>query len=185
MAASSRPVDLGSPAPDFELPDGEGRVHRLRELTGVTGTLVAFICNHCPYVLHMRSELQRYAQDFAQSGVRVIGINPNDPAAYPDETPARITEVARTLPFPYLVDAAQDVARAYDAACTPDLYLYDSAMRLHYHGRFDGSRPNAGVATGEDLRAATWRLLAGQPAGEPQHASVGCSIKWKPGTAPA
>jgi len=184
MAANSRPVDTGSAAPDFALPDGEGRVLRLSEARGSVGTLVAFICNHCPYVLHMRAELVRYAQDFAANGIKVVAINPNDPGAYPDETPQRIAEVARTLPFPYLVDASQDVARAYDAACTPDLYLYDSGMRLHYHGRFDSSRPNAGVATGEDLRAATWRLLGGQPAAEPQHASVGCSIKWKPGTAP-
>jgi peroxiredoxin len=185
MAKTSNPVSIGSPAPEFELPDGAGRPFRLREHAGASATLVIFICNHCPYVIHMRDELQRYALDYAARGVKVIAINPNDPVAYPDETPERIAEVARTLAFPYLVDAEQRVAQAYDAACTPDPYLYDASLRLYYHGRFDPSRPGNGTASGADLRAATDRLLAGLPAPEAPPASIGCSIKWKPGNAPA
>ena len=184
MAANSRPVQIGSTAPGFELPDGEGWRYKLHDVAGGAGTLVVFLCNHCPYVLHMRDALDAYARDYAGKGIRVVGINPNDPIAYPDETPERIAEVARKLSFPYLVDADQDVAIAYDAACTPDLYLYDNALRLHYHGRFDATRPGTSVASGADLRAATGRLLAGMAADQPQHHSIGCSIKWKPGRAP-
>ncbi len=185
MAAASNPVALGSPAPDFTLPDGHGKPHRLAELAGSAGTLVIFFCNHCPYVLHMRDALQRFALDFRDRGVRVVAINPNDPVAYPQETPARIAEVARELAFPYLVDADQSVARAYDAACTPDLYLYDAQMRLYYHGCFDRTRPGGATADGADLREASERLLAGAAAAPAQAGSIGCSIKWKPGKAPA
>jgi len=184
MAASSRPVAIGSAAPDFELPDGDGWRHKLHEVAGNAGTLVAFLCNHCPYVLHMRDALDQYAREYEGKGIRVVGINPNDPSAYPEETPERIAEVAKSLSFPYLVDVDQEVAIAYDAACTPDLYLFDRSLRLHYHGRFDATRPGAGVPNGADLRAATARLLAGMPADQPQHHSVGCSIKWKQGRAP-
>jgi len=184
MAATSHPVELGSPAPAFELPDGEGRLVRLHDHAGAAGTLVIFICNHCPYVIHMRDALQRYALDYAARGVKVIGINPNDPVAYPDETPERIAEVARSLAFPYLVDAQQRVALDYNAACTPDLYLYDGGLRLYYHGAFDPTRPGGAPATGADLRAATDRLLAGVPAAPAAAGSIGCSIKWKPGNAP-
>jgi peroxiredoxin len=183
MAASSRPLELGSIAPDFELPDGEGIPITLREAAGSRATLVAFICNHCPYVLHMRDALERYARDYADRGVRVVGINPNDPVAYPQETPAHVAEVARHLSFPYLVDADQKVAMAYEAACTPDLYLYDARMRLFYHGRFDATRPGGAPADGADLRTATDQLLSGGAAHETQP-SIGCSIKWKPGRAP-
>ncbi|HXW64465.1 MAG TPA: thioredoxin family protein [Burkholderiaceae bacterium] len=184
MAAKSNPVELGSQAPNFELPDGEGRPARLRDLAGSAGTLVIFICNHCPYVLHMRDALQRYALDYASRGIRVIAINPNDPVAYPQETPEHIAEVARHLSFPYLVDTDQKVARAYDAACTPDPYLYDGQLRLYYHGQFDATRPGGPPATGADLRAATDRLLGGSPPSAALAASIGCSIKWKPGNAP-
>jgi len=184
MAATSNPVDLGSQAPNFELPDGEGRPARLRDLAGPAGTLVIFICNHCPYVLHMREALQRYALDYASRGIRVIAINPNDPVAYPQETPEHVAEVARHLSFPYLVDTDQKVAIAYHAACTPDPYLYDARLRLYYHGQFDSTRPGSAPASGADLRVATDRLLAGMPATAAQAGSIGCSIKWRPGNGP-
>jgi peroxiredoxin len=179
MAANSKSIAIGSLAPDFALPDSAGITVRLADTAGSSGTLVAFICNHCPYVLHMREELARYARDYAARGVRVIGINPNDAQAYPADSVAKMAEVAPALGFPYLVDAAQSVARAYDAACTPDLYLYDARRRLYYHGRFDAHRPGGPAADGTDLRAATERLLAGHPPPERQLASIGCSIKWK------
>jgi len=184
MAATSNPVDLGSQAPNFELPDGEGRPARLRDLAGSSGTLVIFICNHCPYVLHMREALQGYALDYAARGIRVIAINPDDPVAYPQETPEHVAEVARHLSFPYLVDADQKVAMAYNAACTPDPYLYDARLRLYYHGRFDATRPGGAPASGADLRAATEDLLAGKPAVAAPGASIGCSIKWRRGNGP-
>jgi peroxiredoxin len=179
MAANSHPVAIGSPAPDFALPDSSGRLHALGACAGPNGTLIAFICNHCPYVLHMRDALARYAADYATRGIRVIGINPNDAHAYPADAPERMQEVAPLLGFPYLVDAAQDVARAYDAACTPDLYLYDGALRLYYHGRFDAHRPGGAPADGRDLRQATEQLLGAAPPPAEQPASIGCSIKWK------
>jgi len=180
MAANSHPVALGAPAPDFVLPDATGKAHALADCAGRAGTLVVFLCNHCPYVLHMRDALVRYAQDYAARGIRVIGINPNDARAYPADAPERMAEIAPQLPFPYLVDATQDVALAYDAACTPDLYLYDAALRLYYHGRFDAHRPGGAPADGRDLRLATERLLEGAPAPAEQAASIGCSIKWLP-----
>jgi len=179
MAASSNPIAIGSVAPDFSLPDPAGRLHALREHAGSAATLVAFICNHCPYVVHMRDALAQYARDFAGRGVRVIGINSNDAQAYPADAPEHMAEWAPLLGFPYLVDADQAVARAYDAACTPDLYLYDAALCLYYHGRFDPQRPGGAPADGSDLRRATEALLAGAAPPDPQWPSVGCSIKWK------
>lgn len=184
MAATSHPIELGSRAPDFELPDGEGRLVRLKEHVGSAGTLIIFICNHCPYVLHMRDALQRYALDYALRGIQVIAINPNDPTAYPQEVPQRVAEVARHLAFPYLIDPDQKVAAAYQAACTPEPYLYDAQLRLYYHGQFDGTRPGGEAASGADLRLATDRLLAGAPAVAAKAAAIGCSIKWKSGAAP-
>ena len=184
MAATSNPVDLGTRAPDFELPDGEDRLVRLRDRTGSAGTLIIFICNHCPYVLHMREALQRYAQDYASRGIQVIAINPNDPVAYPQETPDLVAAVARRLTFPYLIDTDQKIAASYNAACTPDPYLYDARLELYYHGQFDGTRPGGAEANGADLRQATDRLLAGLPAMRAQAESIGCSIKWKSGRAP-
>jgi peroxiredoxin len=185
MAATSRSVELGAPAPDFILPDAAGVRVALRDRRGSAGTLIAFICNHCPYVLHMRDALVRYAQDFAPRGIQVIAINPNDPIAYPEESPQKIAEVARKLGFPYLIDEDQKIAIAYDAACTPDLYLYDGQLRLVYHGQFDATRPGGGApADGSDLRAATELLLSHRPVPK-QIPSIGCSIKWKPGRAPA
>lgn len=184
MAATSKSVDLGSPAPNFELPNGEGHPVRLRDHAGTAGTLVIFICNHCPYVLHMRDALQRYALDYAARGIGVIAINPNDPVAYPQETPEHVAEVARHLAFPYLIDPDQQVAVAYQAACTPEPYLYDAKLRLYYHGQFDATRPGGAKASGADLRSATDRLLAGLPATAATAASIGCSIKWRPGNGP-
>lgn len=185
MAATSNHVQPGSPAPEFDLPDAGGRRHRLLDERGKAGTLVAFICNHCPYVLHMRDALAAYAVELAPRGVRVLAINPNDPVAYPEETAQKIAEVARRFTFPYLIDEEQKVAAVYDAVCTPDLYLYDGGLKLYYHGQFDETRPGGPAASGRDLRRATELLLAGKPAPAPQAPSIGCSIKWKPGRAPA
>lgn len=179
MAANSNPVAIGSSAPDYTLPSASGTLHSLHGDAGEFGTLVAFICNHCPYVIHMRAALAQYARDYAGRGIGVVGINSNDPVAYPDDSPARMLEVEPLLGFPYLVDATQEVARAYDAACTPELYLYDARLRLYYHGRFDATRPGGGTPDGADLRAATDRLLAGQESPSPQAPALGCSIKWK------
>lgn len=187
MALNSNPVKLGMAAPDFTLRDPGGSPVSLAEARGQNGTLIAFICNHCPYVHHIRAEFARYATEFSAKGIRVIAINSNDVNQYPVEAPEKMAEEARTwgYSFPYLVDADQTVARAYDAACTPDLYLFDADLRLYYHGQFDATRPNQGrPATGADLRAASEALLAGAAAPRNQSPSVGCSIKWKPGNAP-
>ena len=177
MAANSNPVVIGSTAPDFTLPDPSGKPVSLRAAAGRSATLIAFLCNHCPYVIHIRDALVAYARDHAAAGVQVIAISSNDVVAYPADSPEKMAELAPLLGFPYLYDESQSVARAYDAACTPDLYLYDASLHLYYHGRFDATRPGGPASTGADLRDATQRLLAGKPVPEPQLPSVGCSIK--------
>jgi len=181
-------LPLGTVAPPFELPDPNGEVHSLDAMaTDAPATLVAFICNHCPYVKHVRGVFARRAAEWQQRGVAVVAINSNDAAAYPDDSPAKMLDeiAAHGYTFPYLVDADQDVAKAYGAACTPDLYLFDGERRLVYRGQFDGSRPNSGTpVTGDDLAAAVDAVLAGTAVPADQRPSVGCSIKWKPGNEP-
>jgi peroxiredoxin len=180
-------LELGSRAPDFRLPDPDGKAYALKDFQGAPALLVAFICNHCPYVKHIRKTFARLARDYQQEGVAIVGINSNDASAYPDDSPARMKDVAAEIgyTFPYLVDASQDVARAYRAACTPDLFLFDGERRLVYRGQFDGSRPGNDVpVTGEDLAAALDAILAGRPVPEAQKPSVGCNIKWRPGREP-
>lgn len=189
MAVNSFMVPLGTPAPDFTLPraDGGGEVS-LKDFADAPALLVVFLSNHCPYVKHVESALGGFAGEYAGKRLATVGICANDVANYPDDAAPHLVEQAKRagFTFPYLVDESQQTALAYRAACTPDFFLYDSARRLVYRGQFDGSRPNSGQApTGASLRAAVDLVLAGEPVPEPHDASVGCSIKWKPGNEPA
>lgn len=181
-------VALGAHAPDFRLPDPSGREWTLSDVEGRSGLLVAFICNHCPFVKHLRRELAEFGREYRARGLGVVAINSNDVTTHPADSPERmaeeIDEVGYT--FPYLFDESQTVARAYGASCTPDFFLYDGGRRLAYRGQFDSSRPGSGApVTGEDLRAAADAVLDGRAPPADQHASVGCNIKWKPGNEPA
>ena len=181
-------VALGTAAPDFRLPDPSGREWTLSDVVGEGGLLVAFICNHCPFVKHLRHELAEFARDCQARGLGVVGINANDVSTHPADSPERMAEEVEQVgyTFPYLFDESQEVARAYGAACTPDFFLYDGDRRLVYRGQFDGSRPGSGIrVTGEDLCAAVDALLDGRAPLAEQHASVGCNIKWKRGNEPA
>ncbi|MGH7856611.1 MAG: thioredoxin family protein [Candidatus Binatia bacterium] len=179
---------LGTVAHPFRLPDvTTGRQVGLEDFRSAKGLLVMFICNHCPYVQHVRSGLAAFAREYRERGLAIVGINSNDVETHPEDSPARMVEEAKAhgYVFPYLFDEAQDVAKAYEAACTPDFFLYDHERKVVYRGQFDGSRPGNGVpVTGEDLRAACEAVLAGQPIPAEQCPSLGCNIKWKPGNAP-
>lgn len=180
-------LPLGTPAPDFALPDVSGRIVRRSDFTGAPGLLVMFICNHCPYVKHVAAEIARLAAEYQARGVAVVGINANDASRYPADSPAAMAmeAKARGYSFPYLHDESQAVARAFRAACTPEFYLFDSGQRLVYRGRMDGSSPgNTVPVTGAELRRALDALLAGKPVPAEQHPGLGCSIKWKPGQEP-
>ena len=186
---STMRLPLGAPAPDFSLPDTNppGRHIALRDVAGTPALLVAFICNHCPFVKHIRYELASLARDYRPRGLSVIAINSNDADKYPDDAPDKMTLEARDVgyTFPYLFDATQSVAAAYAAACTPDFFLFDRDRRLVYRGQLDDSRPGNDIpVTGKDLRAAIDAVLGGQPVAETQHPSIGCNIKWKPGNEP-
>ncbi len=185
MAVSSLMVPLGTPAPDFALPDLTGHTVRRDDLADAPALLVAFLCNHCPYVRHIESELGRLLAK--HPNLAVVGICSNDAEAYPDDRPERLAEQAERAgwTFPYLLDEDQSVGRAYRAACTPDFFLFDAERRLVYRGQLDASRPGNGVpVTGADLRAAVDAVLAGHPVPEDQRPSLGCNIKWKPGNEP-
>ena len=179
----SNMMALGTEAPDFKLPDpATGKDFALDDVRGPKGTVVMFICNHCPYVIHVNPELVKVANDYQERGIHFVAISSNDVAKYPADGPEEMAEVSRQLsyPFPYLYDEDQSVARAYDAACTPDLYLFDENLQLYYRGRLDASRPgNNAALTGEDLRRAMDMLLTRMPAPPEQRPSAGCSIKWK------
>lgn len=176
-------LPLGTPAPDFRLPDtASGRSLALGDLDPAPGLLVMFLCNHCPYVKHVNPELVRLAHDHQPRGLGIVAISSNDAVAYPEDGPERMQAVARQLgyPFPYLFDETQQVARAYRATCTPDFFLFDRARRLVYRGRLDASTPGNGLATtGADLREALDALLAGRPVPGDQKPSLGCSIKFR------
>jgi peroxiredoxin len=180
---STQDLPLGASAPDFALVDTvSGRTIRLRDYAASRALLVTFICNHCPYVVHLRNAFVQFARDIQPRGVGIVAISANDPLAYPQDGPEAMRKQAQDsgFTFPYLFDETQQTARSYGAACTPEFYLFDSAMRLAYHGRFDGSRPGNGIAlTGADLRAAVDALLAGRAVDPDQKPGVGCSIKWK------
>ena len=180
-------LSLGTAAPDFCLPDTEGAKVALSDFDGNRVLLVMLICNHCPYVKHVRHELARLGRDYASRGVGMVAINANDAAAYPEDSPEkmRAEKASAGYPFPYLYDETQEVAKAYGAACTPDFFVFDGDRRLAYRGQLDDARPGNGEpVTGHDLRAALDALLAGQPVAETQRPSMGCNIKWKPGNAP-
>jgi peroxiredoxin len=181
-------LELGTKAPDFRLPDAEGKIVALDDFAGAHATLVIFLCNHCPYVKHVRHELARLGREYRERGVAIVGINANDVAAHPDDSPARmraeIKEAGYT--FPYLYDETQEVAKAYQAACTPDFFLFDRGRKLVYRGQLDASRPgNATPVTGKDLRAALDAVLAGTEVPGRQQPSMGCNIKWKPENEPS
>jgi peroxiredoxin len=179
--------DLGLPAPDFALPDVHGQTMRLADFADSPALLVAFWCNHCPYVKHVRRAFVEFARDYQARGLAILAINANDARTYPEDAPACMQAVAEEYgyPFPYLHDASQAVAKAYRAACTPDFFLYDADRRLVYRGQFDASRPGNDVpVTGADLRAAADAVLAGAPVPAEQRPSIGCNIKWKPAHAP-
>jgi peroxiredoxin len=183
MAVTSAMLALGTPAPDFALPDvTSGETVSLADVAGADALLVMFICRHCPYVAHVRPGLAQVGRDYADASLGIVAISANDPAEYPEDAPESLAEEAieAGYTFPYLFDEAQDVTRAYTAACTPDFFLFDAERRLVYRGQFDASRPGSDTPlTGEDLRAAIDATLAGQPVDEDQYPSVGCSIKWK------
>lgn len=183
----SRMLELGTRATDFALPDPSGKVHRLADFAGKPLLLVAFVCNHCPYVKHIIGDFAAFAREYAAKGLAVVAINPNDFGAYPEDAPPAMAEAARRhgFSFPYLYDESQQVALAYEAICTPDFFLFDADRRLVYRGQFDDSRPGSEApVTGASLRSAADALLHGRPVYGEQMPSVGCSIKWKPENAP-
>jgi peroxiredoxin len=178
---------LGTPAPGFSLPDCDGQVHSLADFTGAPALLVAFICNHCPFVKHVRNEFAAMAREYQPRGLAVVAINSNDIEAYPQDGPDAMRAEASELGyvFPYLLDRTQAVAKAYCAACTPDFFLFDAQRRLVYRGQFDDSRPGSGrPVTGADLRAAIDATLAGRAPAAEQLPSLGCNIKWRKGNEP-
>ena len=178
----SNMLDLGTRAPDFELPDTDDETVSLSDFAGAKALLVFFICNHCPYVKHVAEGLTRLGSDYQKRGVAVVGINSNDPTTHPDDAPdkMKLEKERRRYTFPYLFDETQEVARAYRAACTPDFYVFDAERRLVYRGQMDGSRPGNEVpVTGSDLRAALDAVLEGRPVAKDQKPSIGCNIKWR------
>ncbi len=186
-ATTSTMLPLGTPAPDFQLPDTTGRRVSAGDFVGSPALLVMFLCNHCPYVQHVAEEIVRLAREYQARGVGVVAISSNDVAQHPEDGPAQMaqTVVAMGATFPYLYDETQDVATAYRAACTPDFFVFDAGRRLVYRGQLDGARPGNDVpVTGHDLRAALDAVLGGTPVPEPQLPSLGCNIKWKPGREP-
>lgn len=187
MASQSTMSELGTEAPTFSLPDPSGAVHSLSDFEGAPALVVAFICNHCPYVRHVRHRLAEVAATLQERGAAFVAVNSNDVDAFPDDAPPRMAEEAAQVgyPFPYLYDESQEVAHAYRAACTPDFFVFDADRRLVYRGQFDSSRPaNDDPVTGSDLVAAVEAALDGRPVPTDQQPSVGCGIKWRPGNEP-
>ena len=178
---------LGVAAPDFVLPDTDGRTVALGDLADAPGLLVVFMCNHCPFVKHIREELARSVKRYQGKGLAVVAISSNDAEAFPEDGPALMAREVEELgyTFSYLFDETQSVAKAYTAACTPDFFLFDQERRLVYRGQFDGSRPGNDVpVTGADLDAAVDALTEGDPISPDQRPSIGCNIKWKVGNEP-
>jgi peroxiredoxin len=185
--ASTMRLPLGAKAPSFDLPDPSGRRFSMEGFEAAPALLVAFICQHCPYVKHVRAGFASLAADYQKRGVGVVAIASNDTQAYPEDGPEGMAREALEAgyTFPYLFDETQAVAKAYGAACTPDFFLFEGERRLFYRGQMDGARPGNGVpVTGQDLRKALDAVLAGGPAPELQRPSLGCNIKWKPGNEP-
>lgn len=181
MATESTMLPLGTTAPAFRLASFDGKVTAIDDFREARGLLVAFICNHCPFVKHIRNEFARFAREYQPKGIAIVAINSNDTQTYPQDGPEGMSTEARSAgyTFPYLLDDTQAVAKAYHAACTPDLYLFDGQRKLVYRGQFDDSRPGRGTPTGADLRAACDALISGMEISTKQQPSIGCSIKWK------
>ena len=180
-------LPLGTPAPDFLLPDTGGKMVALGDFKSAPALAVLFICNHCPYVKHIQAGLARFGRDAQARGAAVVAISANDAQNYPADSPDKMAQEATSAgyTFPYLYDESQAIAKAYQAACTPDIFLFDAARKLVYRGQFDDSRPGNSVpVTGKDLRAAMEAVLAGKPVPERQVPSMGCNIKWKSGNPP-
>ncbi len=195
-ATASNMLELGHKAANFSLLDTQGNMVSLTDFADYSGLVVAFICNHCPYVIHIADQLAKVAAEYQAKGIGFVAINSNDIQQYPQDNLAAMAQEKqqRQYVFPYLLDESQTVAKAYAAACTPDLYLFDAKRELVYRGQFDGTRPHRissgnydssqQQATGEDLTAAMDKLLSGQNICPNQKASMGCNIKWKPGNEP-
>jgi len=187
MTASTM-LPLGTPAPDFSLPNVGGRTISLSDFADNKGLLVIFMCNHCPFVKHLRSALAEFGREYQAKGLGIVGISSNDVSTHPDDSPEKMVEEAQDAgyTFPYLYDESQDIAKAYHAACTPDFFLFDGNCKLVYRGQFDDSRPDSGIpVTGADLRSACDAVLAGGAVPAEQKPSIGCNIKWKAESAPA
>lgn len=176
-------LQLGTRAPGFSLPDTvSGRTISLDEIKSKTATVVMFICNHCPYVVHLKQALTDLATEYQPKGVSFVAISSNDVIAYPQDSPEKMKQDAEKYgyPFPYLYDESQEVAEAYHAVCTPEFYIFDAEMELAYRGQFDDSRPRIDTpVTGQDVRAALDSLIIGEPVSPAQRPSIGCGIKWK------
>lgn len=180
-------VELGSAAPDFALTDAvSGKTVTLKSAMGPNGLLVMFICNHCPFVIHVRDEITALARDYAAKGVGIVAINANDAAGYPQDAPPNMKALATELgwAFPFAFDDTQQVAKAYRAACTPDFFVYDRDAKLFYRGQLDDTRPGGPAPDGRDLRGALDALVAGNAPPAEQKPSLGCNIKWRAGNAP-
>ncbi len=180
--------DLGTSAPPFALPEpATGKTVTLSDFADKPALVVAFICNHCPFVKHIIGGFAAFTKEYQSKGLAVVAISANDVANYPDDSPGKIAQLVNQqgYTFPYLYDETQEIAKAYKAACTPDFFVFDGERRLAYRGQFDGARPGNGQpVTGADMRAAVDALLAGQAVGAEQKPSLGCNIKWKPGNEP-
>lgn len=180
-------LPLGTKAPDFSLVNIDGRTVSLSNYEGSPALVVAFICNHCPFVKHIADEFASFGNEYTDKGAAVVAISSNDVANYPADSPEQMVAEAEAhgYRFAYLYDETQEVAKDYKAACTPDFYVFDKEQRLVYRGQFDASRPESGIpVTGEDLRAAVDAVLADKDPTDDQHPSIGCNIKWKPGGEP-
>ena len=181
-------LPLGTAAPGFSLPSADGEMVSLGRYENAPALLVMFLCPHCPYVKHLRSGIAAFVEEYQERGLAAVAIITNDIERFPDDSPERMAEEASQAgyTFPYLLDESQEVAKAYQAACTPDFFLFDRDRRLAYRGRFDASRPGSGTpVTGGDLRRAAGAVIEGRPVAADQIPSVGCNIKWKPGKEPA
>ena len=187
VKTASTMLKLGTKAPPLGLLNVDGRTITLDDVAGKPALVVMFICNHCPFVKHIATELARFGADYQQQGAAIIAINANDASTYPDDSPERMVHEAeqRGYVFPYLYDEDQEVAKSYHAACTPDFFVFDDKQQLVYRGQFDSSRPGNGIpVTGEDVRRAVDAVLSKSPVPQPQRASIGCNIKWRNGQEP-
>jgi peroxiredoxin len=187
VKTASTMLPLGTKAPDFSLVNVDATTVSLSDFKGAPALLVIFMCNHCPFVIHVADALAQLAAEYQARGVAVVGISANDVSSHPADSPEQMVAEAeeRGYTFPYLYDETQEVAKAYHAACTPDFFLFDGDQRLVYRGQMDSSRPNSGIpVTGKDLRAALDSVLAGKPVSDDQMPSIGCNIKWKAGSEP-